>query len=124
MSELASDYRENKFPVRVIFCNSLCHRAFISRLVHFVAQTREILHNLPNGKLLGYDNHPISPAAGRSASLCKKALRPDATSTGVGVRFIVDLEAGKPTVRLDSVMRVLSALGGVINLDGLPSSAD
>ena len=41
-----------------------------------------------------------------------------------GVRFIVDLEAGKPTVRLDSVMRVLSALGGVINLDGLPSSAN
>ena len=42
----------------------------------------------------------------------------------MGVRFIVDLEAGKPTVRLDSVMRVLIALGGVINLDGLPSSAD
>ena len=47
-----------------------------------------------------------------------------ALAAGVGVRFIVDLEAGKPTVRLDSVMRVLSALGGVINLDGLPSSAD
>jgi y4mF family transcriptional regulator len=47
-----------------------------------------------------------------------------ALAAGVGVRFIVDLEAGKPTVRLDSVMRVLNALGGVINLDGLPSSAD
>ena len=47
-----------------------------------------------------------------------------ALAAGVGVRFIVDLEAGKPTVRLDSVMRVLSALGGAINLDGLPSSAD
>ncbi len=46
-----------------------------------------------------------------------------ALAAGVGVRFIVDLEAGKPTVRLDSVMRVLSALGGAINLDGLPSSA-
>jgi y4mF family transcriptional regulator len=41
---------------------------------------------------------------------------------GVGVRFIVDLEGGKPTVRLDSVMRVTEALGGVIKLDGLPSS--
>jgi y4mF family transcriptional regulator len=40
---------------------------------------------------------------------------------GVGVRFIVDLEAGKPTVRLASVMRVIHALGGVIQLDGLPS---
>lgn len=43
-------------------------------------------------------------------------------AAGVGVRFIVDLEGGKPTVRLDSVLRVIDALGGVINLDGLPSS--
>ena len=42
---------------------------------------------------------------------------------GVGIRFIVDLEGGKPTVRLDSVLRVIDALGGVINLEGLPSSA-
>ena len=42
---------------------------------------------------------------------------------GVGIRFIVDLESGKPTVRLDSVLRVIDALGGVINLDGLPSSS-
>ena len=41
---------------------------------------------------------------------------------GVGVRFIVDLEAGKPTVRLDSVMRVIEALGGLIHLEGMPSN--
>jgi len=46
-----------------------------------------------------------------------------ALAAGVGVRFIVDLESGKPTVRLDSVLRVIDALGGVINLEGLPSSA-
>lgn len=45
-------------------------------------------------------------------------------AAGVGVRFIVDLEAGKPTVRLETVMRVIEALGGVINLDGLPSAAN
>ena len=45
-----------------------------------------------------------------------------ALAAGVGVRFIVDLEGGKPTVRLDTVMLVIDALGGVINLDGLPSS--
>ena len=39
---------------------------------------------------------------------------------GVGIRFIVDLEAGKPTVRLDSVMRVIEALGGLIHLEGMP----
>lgn len=46
-----------------------------------------------------------------------------ALAAGVGVRFIVDLEGGKPTVRLDSVLRVIEVLGGVINLDGLQSSA-
>ena len=47
-----------------------------------------------------------------------------ALAAGVGVRFIVDLESGKPTVRLDSVLRVIDALGGVIDLDGLPSSVN
>ena len=47
-----------------------------------------------------------------------------ALAAGVGVRFIVDLEAGKPTVRLETVMRVIDALGGIINLSGLPSAAN
>ena len=46
-----------------------------------------------------------------------------ALAAGVGVRFIVELESGKPTVRLDSVMRVIEALGGEINLSGLAISA-
>lgn len=43
-----------------------------------------------------------------------------ALAAGVGVRFIVDLEAGKPTVRLESVLRVIDALGGALQLSGLP----
>ena len=46
-----------------------------------------------------------------------------ALAAGVGVRFIVDLEAGKPTVRLENVLRVIDALGGEIQLNGLPSVA-
>ncbi len=46
-----------------------------------------------------------------------------ALAAGVGVRFIVDLEAGKPTVRLENVLRVIDALGGEIHLSGLPSAA-
>ena len=42
-------------------------------------------------------------------------------AAGVGVRFIVDLEAGKPTVRLENVLRVINALGGELQLSGLPS---
>ncbi len=46
-----------------------------------------------------------------------------ALAAGVGVRFIVDLEAGKPTLRLENVLRVIDALGGEIKLSGLPSAA-
>jgi len=47
-----------------------------------------------------------------------------ALAAGVGVRFIVDLEAGKPTLRLEHVLRVIAALGGEINLSGLPMQDD
>jgi y4mF family transcriptional regulator len=34
-----------------------------------------------------------------------------AAAAGVGVRFLVELEAGKPTVQLDKTLAVLDALG-------------
>ncbi|XOV85993.1 MAG: helix-turn-helix domain-containing protein [Pseudomonadota bacterium] len=40
-------------------------------------------------------------------------------AAGMGVRFIVDLEAGKPTLRLENVLRVIDALGGELQLSGL-----
>ncbi len=45
-----------------------------------------------------------------------------ALAAGVGVRFVVDLESGKPTLRLENVLRVIDALGGEVQLSGLPSS--
>jgi HTH-type transcriptional regulator/antitoxin HipB len=47
-------------------------------------------------------------AARRSKGLRQAEL---ALAAGTGRRFVVDLEAGKPTVRLDEVLRVLQALG-------------
>lgn len=41
-----------------------------------------------------------------------------ALAAGVGVRFIVELEAGKPTLRLENILRVVHALGGEIQLSG------
>jgi hypothetical protein len=38
------------------------------------------------------------------------------------VRFIVDLEAGKPTVQLQQVLRVIDALGGELAIKGLPAA--
>ncbi len=45
-----------------------------------------------------------------------------ALAAGVGIRFIVDLEAGKPTVRLENVLRVLQALGATLVVGGLDDS--
>ena len=42
-----------------------------------------------------------------------------ALADGVGGRFIVDLEAGKPTVRLETLLKVLHALGGSLAVEGL-----
>ncbi len=42
-----------------------------------------------------------------------------AMAAGVGVRFVVELEAGKPTIRLDSLLKVLHALGGTLAVEGL-----
>jgi len=42
-----------------------------------------------------------------------------ALAAGVGLRFVVDLEGGKSTVRLAQVLRVTDALGGSLALTGL-----
>ncbi|MCM2297127.1 helix-turn-helix transcriptional regulator [Rhodoferax sp.] len=42
-----------------------------------------------------------------------------ALAAGVGVRFVVELEAGKPTLRLEKVLSVLHALGGRVLVEGL-----
>lgn len=43
-----------------------------------------------------------------------------AAGAGVGVRFVVELEAGKPTVQLDRVLQVLAALDLHLELTPLP----
>jgi y4mF family transcriptional regulator len=56
----------------------------------------------------------------RTARKSLQLTQPElALAAQVGVRFIVDLEAGKPTVRLESVMRVLEALGATLQLSGI-----
>ncbi|MDL2286357.1 helix-turn-helix transcriptional regulator [Desulfococcaceae bacterium OttesenSCG-928-F15] len=47
-----------------------------------------------------------------------------ALAAGVGVRFIVELEAGKPTVRLENVLRVVQALGGRLAIEGVMPQSD
>jgi len=60
---------------------------------------------------------------GRSLRMARKALgltQADlALAAGVGLRFVVELEAGKPTVRLGLVLRVIDALGVSLQLGDL-----
>jgi len=51
-------------------------------------------------------------------------LRQDelAGAAGVGVRFIVDLEAGKPTAQLGKALQVLAALGCLITVTPPPAT--
>jgi y4mF family transcriptional regulator len=62
------------------------------------------------------------PALGRLVRETRRALgltQPSlALSAGVGVRFLVDIEKGKPTAQIGKIMRVLAALG--IELQLLP----
>jgi HTH-type transcriptional regulator / antitoxin HipB len=70
------------------------------------------MHNIQSPKNLGQ----LLRDARQQLGLTQAKL---ALAAGVGVRFVVDLEAGKPTVRLASVMQVVSALGGELCIDGL-----
>ena len=81
--------------------------------------------NFPLGK-----NDMINNATqfGAAVASARKALgltqRELALAINSGERFIVDLEAGKPTLRLETVLRVIEALGGEINLNGLPAATE
>ena len=45
-----------------------------------------------------------------------------AGAAGVGVRFIVDLEAGKPTAQIGKTLQVLQALGCSVDIVPPPES--
>jgi HTH-type transcriptional regulator/antitoxin HipB len=91
----------------------------------WLAHRPVVADNFPNGKLKSHDIHSITSTTRRCTARRSQATRADqpqlALAAGVGVRFIVDLEAGKPTLRLENVLRVIDALGGEVQLSGLPS---
>lgn len=68
---------------------------------------------------------PVSPATvGAIVRTVRKAcgLRQDelAGAAGVGLRFIVELEAGKPTAQLGKTLHVLATLGCSIEISPPP----
>jgi y4mF family transcriptional regulator len=84
----------------------------------FCVAERSFLTYLPvQDNIMTYlDSH----AFGQAIRTARKAqgLRQDqlAGAAGVGVRFIVELEAGKPTAQLDRALRVAATLGLVVTV--------
>lgn len=75
--------------------------------------------NFPIPEALHVHRHPRRPRP-RPARCPQTAQTQLAHAAGVGVRFIVDLEAGKPTAQLGKTLQVLRCLGGSLQLLGLP----
>ncbi|MDD2713381.1 MAG: helix-turn-helix transcriptional regulator [Simplicispira sp.] len=79
---------------------------------------------MPHGSHASLTPIDTPPALGQAVRSARKHLgltQPQlALAAGVGVRFVVDLEAGKPTLRLEHILRVLHALGGTLAAAGLP----
>lgn len=77
------------------------------------------LDYFPYGKEMS--RRSLSPAAvGQIVRSTRKAcrMRQDelAGAAGVGVRFVVELEAGKPTAQLGKTLQVLAALGCSVDI--------
>ena len=71
--------------------------------------------------------HMTPAEIGRIVRAARRAqgLRQDqlAGAAGVGVRFLSELERGKPTVRLEKMLAVLDALGCRLRVE-MPPDAD
>ena len=78
-----------------------------------------------SGNLMLHQTRTVSEI-GAIVRATRKAsgLRQDelAGAAGVGVRFIVDLEAGKTTAQLGKTIQVLAALGCTITISPPPTS--
>ena len=68
---------------------------------------------MPTRTLTPSDIGAIIRSARKDAGLRQYEL---AGAAGVGVRFIVDLEAGKPTAQIGKALQVLRALGCSVDI--------
>ncbi len=71
-------------------------------------QIAAISHNVPLGNM---DSTALGLIVRRERKAQKLKQAELAAVSGVGIRFIVDLEAGKPTLQLEKVLHVVRTLG-------------
>ncbi len=101
--------QKSSFPDRVIFIDMPSAFRILSRSVNIMA--RRNLNPAEIGNIVR--------STRRAASLRQDEL---AGAAGVGLRFIVDLEAGKPTAQMGKVLQVLAALGCSIEITPPPEA--
>jgi y4mF family transcriptional regulator len=120
-------------PVRTFLATQTPPKAHISQ---FLPERAFLpLHTLQGSIKVGYlpvreiamthkpnPPQPLTPTLlGESVRLARKSqglLQEElAGVAGVGTRFIVELEAGKPTLQLDKVLAVLGTLGLILRLE-------
>ena len=70
-------------------------------------------NNVPLGKM---DSIELGLIVRRERKAQKLKQAELAAVSGVGIRFVVDLEAGKPTLQLEKVLRVVRTLGCSIQI--------
>lgn len=74
---------------------------------------------IPIGNMMTPLASPANLGAIIRATRKRQGLRQDelAGVAGVGIRFIIELEAGKPTMQIGKIMAVLAALGLTLTLE-------
>lgn len=77
-------------------------------------------YNIPLGNM---DSASLGLIVRRERKAQKLKQAELAAVSGVGIRFIVDLEAGKPTLQLEKVLRVITTLGCNITITPPAGSA-
>jgi y4mF family transcriptional regulator len=81
-------------------------------------------NNVPLGNM---DSKSLGLIVRRERKAQKLRQAELAAAAGVGVRFIVDLEAGKPTLQLEKALHVLATLGFDVTItppEGAPPASD
>ena len=97
------------FPEREILIDILQESMILSRSVNIMAR-----RNLTTAEI-----GDIVRTTRKAAGLRQDEL---AGAAGVGLRFIVDLEAGKPTAQIGKTLQVLAALGCSLDITPPPDT--
>jgi y4mF family transcriptional regulator len=113
------DGQQNYYPFGLFCGHPACFKLFIpDRYISLAFQSRTMVRSRSGKKMADRDLTPRDIGAMVRATRKASGLRQDelAGTAGVGLRFIVELEAGKPTAQLGKTLQVLRALGCAMDI--------